>query len=194
MNLRQRVEHALQALGNMPGASVDIWQPAPPLDADECAAIAALGVAVPPRLAALMQPMNGCELAWHIAGDTIAGSMNLPPLRSMLLGWSVPPGKAPFEGVLWTADQSPAALARLKRLRLVESIAGDSRCLAFDPADPDRLLLVDDETIRPLTPRCDAALRALGAVLGADGAREALCAADWSARLAALPIMALVTR
>jgi hypothetical protein len=194
MNLRQQLENALRALVRLPGAKIDHWHLAPPLTADECAAVEALGVAVPARLATLLAPMNGCALAWHIDGAAIAGSLNLPPLRSMLLGWSVPPGGAPCEGVLWTAEQSPEILSRLQRLRIVESIAGESRCIAFDPIEPDQLFLVDDEDIVPLTPPVDEALLALASLLGVEGAREALCDHDWQASLAALPFAVQMRR
>lgn len=190
MNLRQHLEGSLRALERLSGARVDHWEPAAPLDPDETAAVEAVGGVVPPGLVALLSPMNGCALAWHIEGEQTAGSLNLPPLRSMVLGWSVPPGGAPFEGVLWTEQQSAEALARLRPLRVVEIISGESRCIAFDPADADRLLLVDDEDVVPLTPRRDEALLVLASVLGVEGAREALCAPDWETKLAGLPFTA----
>ena len=196
MNLRHRLDLALQALERSPDARLDECRIGAPLEQDEIDVIEALtGAPPPPQLVDLLGPMNGVELRWS-AGDEASGgasgSLNIVPLRSMVLGWSAPPGLEPLEGVLWSDWQPSDVLARLKRMRVFEPVAGEPKSIAFEPAQPEHLYLVHGESIDRIRPELSDAAGLLIDQLGAAGLREALILDNWQTAVSSLPSVRLL--
>jgi hypothetical protein len=198
MNLRQRLEQRIARLRAHPGAKVERCHIADSVAADDVEAVVALTGAVPASLLDFYRQMNGVELGWTLqeAGhDEIVGSLDFLPMRQALLGMSTVRDGEPFEGVLWNDEYPEAALKRLKKMRVLESTAGEPSFITFVPDEqPLRLYRVDEATIMRICPDFPQALALLVHGLGCAGLRETLTHQDCERRIRASAFFAPMER
>jgi hypothetical protein len=126
------------------------------------------------------------KLLWNgtIDGAACAGSLNITPfIVSCLRAPSEEEGE-PLEGVLWNDEFPKRALEQLKRMAIVENIAGRSTHITFSIDESDgRLYLVDNDRIDPIVPDFETTMTLLARYAGADGLRERVVHENWRERV-----------
>lgn len=177
MTLRHLLDVGLERLERTGEARIEELRIGEALAQDELDALSLLDASPPGALRTLMQSMNGVEVRWR--WRAITGSLNIPPLRSMMLGWTTGPDRALLEGVLWQASFEAEVRSQLQKMRVFEAVAGDSLTIAFDPAHAKQAWLVTGQDVTPLVPSLTDLAHLLVGCLGAVGVREAMASAEW---------------
>ncbi len=140
-------------------------------------------------LRAFHKEMDGATLAWGLSGPALGalgGGLNVPSALVAFLRGGAKEGDAPLEGVLWTGDEEPPVLERLRRMYILDSVPGRNDFVTYIPDDdPDRVYFVEDGEIRPLATDLGETLDLLMRYAGADGLLRHLVHKDWKKRIAA---------
>lgn len=186
MDPKTRLEQRIDLLRKRFGARIDRCELGPPLKPGEIEAIAPLVKHKLPRAHIdFLRTMNGVALGWRAEIDdrVFGGTLDILPLNQTALGISSLPDGAPFEGILWNKSFASDVVARLRRMRVVEAVAEESTCLAYDLERSKPCYLVEEEDIKPLVPGLGQCLSTLIDYAGAEGVREAMVLAGWRKEL-----------
>lgn len=155
--------------------------------ADEIKTLQNLGAATPPdEIANFYLDTNGIELAWHgeVAGEKVAGSLNLLSVFRSCLRAPLDDEGGPNEGKLWTVDTPEPVKSQLQAMTIFEEVAGRDDNITYVHGDSPLVPYFTREwTVRSIDMPFPLLIELLGHYGGADRLRDHLLHDDWRERI-----------